>query len=222
MVSHAVRHRGWKPTCVITGRSEVCQSVMFLANPARLTALVGLLASEAAAAGTIEGHVRRSVPTADLSNFVIFVEDIEGPFPAPEQPVVMEQKELRFVPHVLVILAGTTVEFPNNDPLAHNVFSISEAKRFNLGLYSRGTIRRLKFEKPGVVELLCNVHMEMSGFIVVVNNPYFAQTGPDGTFRIKGVPAGRHRLRCWHERFPAQERTVPVPESGSVTVDFSM
>ena len=183
-------------------------------------AFIGLLAWQPVLAGTIQGRVRATGPTADLSNFVISVEDIEGSFPAPEQPAVMEQKELRFVPHVLVVQVGTTVEFPNSDPLSHNVFSISEAKRFNFGLYTRGTIRRLKFEKPGVVELLCNVHLEMSAYIVVVKNPYFARTGPDGAFRIDGVPAGRHRLRHWHERYAAQERTVQVPETGSVTVDF--
>ena len=152
-----------------------------------------------------------SEPAKANPDFVIFLEDIEGSFPVPEKPAVMEQKELRFVPHVLVIQAGTTVEFPNSDPLSH---------RFNLGLYSRGTSRRLRFEKPGVVELLCNVHLEMAGFIVVLKNPYFARTGPDGTYRIPDVPAGLHRLRLWHERLAAQERMVEVPETGSVTVDF--
>ena len=187
-----------------------------------LAALIGVLTWQPVLAGTIEGHVRAAGPTPDLSNFVISVEDIEGPFPPPEQPALMEQKELRFVPHVLAVQVGTTVEFPNSDPLLHNVFSISGAKRFNLGLYARGASRRLKFDKPGVVELLCNVHLEMSGYIVVVKNPYFAKTSTDGTYRIEGVPAGRHRLRYWHERHAAQERTVQVPEIGSVTVDFSI
>ncbi len=191
-----------------------------LKSAALLLGLLFLLASQPGLAGIIEGRVRAPHLGEDLSNFVISVEDIEGPFPAPEQPAVMEQKELRFVPHVLVIQAGTTVEFPNSDPLSHNVFSISEVKRFNLGLYSRGTSRRLKFEKPGVVELLCNVHLEMAGFIVVLKNPYFARTGSDGTYRIPDVPAGQHRLRLWHERLAAQERMVEVPETGSVTVDF--
>ncbi len=194
-----------------------------MVSPAKqvfLAALAGLLTSQPALSGTIEGHVRAAVPTADLSNFVISVEDIEGSFPSPEQPAVMEQKELRFVPHVLAIQVGTTVEFPNSDPLSHNVFSIAEAKRFNLGLYGRGMTRRVRFEKPGVVELLCNVHLEMSGYIVVLKNPYFARTASDGSFRIDGVPAGRHRVRCWHERFPAQERMVQVPEAGTVNTDL--
>ncbi len=191
----------------------------FLRGPLLWT-LAGLLTVQPVAAGTIEGHVRRAGSSADLSNFVISVEDIEGPFPAPERPAVMEQKDLQFVPHVLAIQVGTTVEFPNSDPLSHNVFSISEAKRFNLGLYSRGMLRRLKFERPGVVDLLCNVHLEMSGFIVVVKNPYFARTSSDGAFRIDGIPAGRHQLHYWHERLPPQVLTVQVPETGSVNADF--
>ncbi|MFQ5662640.1 MAG: methylamine utilization protein [Terriglobia bacterium] len=183
---------------------------------------VGLLAGQAALAGTIEGRVRRADPAADLSNFVISVEDIEGSFPAPPEPAVMDQKDLRFLPHVLVIQVGTQVEFPNSDPVAHNVFSISDAKRFNLGLYQRGTVRRVKFDQPGIVELLCNVHLEMSAYIVVVKNPYFARTGADGRFRIAGVPPGRHRLRGWHERLAAHEQEIEVPAKGTVKVIFAL
>ena len=189
---------------------------------ALLLMAVGQLAGLPALAGTIEGRVRTTGAATDLSDFVISVEDLDGPFLLPDKPVVLDQKELRFVPHVLAIQVGTTVEFPNSDPVSHNVFSISDTKRFNLGLYTRGTSRRLKFDRPGVVELLCNVHLEMAAFIVVLKNPYFARPTADGSYRINNVPAGRHRLRCWHERFPVQERTVEVPQAGSLTVDFSM
>lgn len=182
----------------------------------------GLLEAQPVPAGTIEGRVRGSGAMTDLSNFVIFVDDLEGPIPVPEPPAVLNQKELRFVPHVLVVPVGTWVEFPNSDPVSHNVFSISDAKRFNLGMYSRGTVRRLKFDRPGVVELLCNVHMEMAAYILVVKNPFFARSEPDGTYRIEGVPTGRHRLRCWHQALGTQERDVEVPATGSVTVNFLM
>ena len=191
------------------------------ANQALWLVAVGLLIGDSAWPGTIQGRIYRPGTALDLSDFVISVEDIRGPFPAPGKTAVIDQKELRFVRHVLAIQAGTTLEFPNSDPVGHNVFSISEVKHFNLGLYGRGAKRSLKLDQSGVVELLCNVHLGMSAFIVVLENPYFAQTGPDGTYRISGVPAGVHLLRCWHKRFPAQERLVRVTETGTVTVDFS-
>ena len=126
----------------------------------------------------------------------------------------MNQKSLRFVPHVLPIQVGTTVEFANNDPLAHNVFSISSPKRFNLGLYGRGTSRRVRFDEPGVVQLLCNVHQEMSAFIVVVKSPFFARTTADGSFRIDGVPAGRRLVRIWHEQLGERSYQITVAASG--------
>lgn len=191
-----------------------------LASPGLWTVPLALLTALPATAGTVAGRVRFTGGPTAAANFVISVEDIEDELPAREAPALMDQRGLRFIPHVLVVPVGSTVEFPNSDPVRHNVFSISEAKRFNLGMYPRGATRRIKFEQPGVVELLCNVHIEMSGYIVVVKNRYFARTEPEGTYRIEGVPAGRHRLRCWHERFPALERMVEVPETGSVTVDF--
>lgn len=187
-----------------------------------LFVVLALLLALPALAGTIEGVVRTTVATADLSDFVISVEDIEGLFSTPEEPAVVNQKELLFVPHVLVIPMGTTVEFPNSDPVSHNVFSISETKRFNFGLYPRGVKRSMNFNQPGVVVLLCNVHLGMSAYIVVVKNPYFARTGSNGAFRIHNVPAGRHRVRCWHERFLVEERVVEVPERGSLTLDILM
>lgn len=171
-------------------------------------------------AGTVEGTV--NAHAAPDKPFVISIDDIEGPFPPPARPAVMDQSGLRFKPHVLPIVAGTTVAFPNNDPLLHNVFSISEAKRFNLGLYGHGTARSVRFDKVGVVQLLCNVHQEMSAFIVVLKNPYFAVAAAGQRFRIPNVPPGRHRVRCWQEELGARELVIEVPARGSVRADFSM
>ncbi len=188
--------------------------------PALILFWVSLGAEQSGLAGTIEGRIRGNNAGTELSNFVVSVEGLDGAFTSPKEPAVINQKDLRFVPHVLAIQAGTTVEFPNSDPLSHNVFSISKTQRFNLGLYPRGGKRTIRFDEPGIVELLCNVHMEMAGYIVVVKTPYFAKTGPDGSYRIANVPAGQLRLRCWHEGIPTQERVVQVPQMGSTTVDF--
>lgn len=185
---------------------------------------ISLLIAQAAWGGAIEGRVSGGGST-DQSNFVVSVEDIQDPLLASKEPAAikeMDQKRLRFVPHVLAILAGTTVDFPNDDPVSHNVFSISDTKRFNLGLYGRGMKRSIRFDQPGVVELLCNVHMEMSGYIVVLRNPYFALTGRDGAYRIASVPAGRRRVRCWHEKLQAQEKEINVPSEGVVSLNFDM
>ena len=188
-------------------------------------ASISLFVAQWAWSGTIAGRVSRGNSSADLSNIVVSVEDLENSTPAPKEPAVMkemDQKGLRFVPHVLPILVGTTVKFLNSDPVSHNVFSISEAKRFNLGLYGRGTERSIRFDQSGVVELLCNVHMEMSGYIVILKNSFFALAKADGTFQIAGVPAGRHRVRCWHEQLPAQEQEIDVPSEGTVSVNCDL
>lgn len=179
-----------------------------------------LLAVAPLLAGTVEGLVTSRAAVKQV--FVISIDDIEGPFLPPARPVVMDQKGLRFTPHVLPIVAGTTVEFPNNDPLFHNVFSISEAKRFNLGLYGNGTVRSIRFDKAGIVQLLCNVHQEMSAFIVVLKNPYFAVAAAGQRFRIPNVPPGRHRVRCWQEELGTKDLEVDVPTRGSVSANFSM
>ncbi len=184
-----------------------------------ITLLAVLLLPLGLPAGTVAGTVT-APPATDLATFVISIDDAPGPFAPPPRPVLIDQKGLRFIPHVLPILAGTTVEFLNSDPLAHNVFSISAAKRFNLGLYGAGTSRHITFDRPGIVQVLCNVHLEMSAVIVVLPNPYFARTAPDGSFRITGVPPGRHRIRCWHERLAAIEVEVDVPAAGTVNQNF--
>jgi len=122
---------------------------------------------------------------------------------------------------VLPILAGTTVDFVNSDPLSHNVFSVSKPKRFNLGLYPAGQVRSVRFDKPGIVEVLCNVHLEMSAYIIVLKNPFFTTTSSDGTYRLENVPPGRHVVGCWRERGGIQRAEVSVSEGGVHTIDFT-
>ena len=109
------------------------------------------------------------------------------------------QKNKQFVPHLLAITEGTTVEFPNKDPFFHDVFSIYHGRPFDLGLYESGAARKIAFTKPGVSYIFCNIHPEMSAIIVVLSTPYFAQTNVDGDFQIAHLPPGRYKMKVWHE-----------------------
>jgi hypothetical protein len=118
------------------------------------------------------------------------------------------------------VLQGTTVEFTNDDENAHNVFSPSKPDEFDLGTFGRGTRLHL-FRDPGVHVILCNVHVEMVAWVVVLKTPAFATTDKDGAFRLK-LPAGRHRLVLWRPRLPEVERTVEVTESGTVQLEWTL
>jgi plastocyanin len=112
--------------------------------------------------------------------------------------IVTSDKE--FKPRVVVVTVGSTVDFPNSDPFDHNVFSLSQEGLFDLGLYGRGVAKSTRFTRPGIIRVYCNVHAQMSAFVVVRDSPFYAQPGGDGTFTIGPVPPGEYALRAWHER----------------------
>jgi plastocyanin len=137
----------------------------------------------------------------DYSGVAIALAPVERTvLPAAGKPAVMLQKDKTFSPHVLVIQAGSLVEFPNADPIFHNAFSSYNGQVFDIGLYPPGTTRSVRFARPGVVRVFCNIHASMSALIVVVASPYFATTKPDGTFTIAGVPPGQYNFSVFHER----------------------
>ena len=123
---------------------------------------------------------------------------------------VIDQRDKKFIPHVLPVLEGTTVDFPNNDNTWHNVFSTSEINKFDLGLYPSGDHRSVTFSKPGVVRILCNVHPNMEAYVVVKGHPFFAVSDTRGNYRLAAVPVGRYRLEIWH------------PELGTKVVPFHL
>jgi plastocyanin len=174
--------------------------------------------SAAAVAGTIEGKV-------SSGKSVVYVDTIQGKtFPAPAQKPLLSQQGLLFNPHLLVVQQGTTVEFQNNDSVQHNVFwpSIGGNKKegHNLGTWPKGEKRDFKFDQPGVVPLLCNVHPEMSGYIVVSPTPYFAETDANGNYKIENVPDGKYNVVAWHEG--SKPQTKPVEVAGTGKLDFSL
>jgi len=171
-----------------------------------------------AVAGTIEGKVSPGTS-------IVYVDTIPGKtFPAPTQKPLLDQKGLMFSPHLLVIQVGTTVEFQNDDSVQHNVFwpSIGGSRKLshNLGTWPQGEKRPYKFDQAGVVPLLCNVHPEMSGYIVVSPTPYFAQTDASGNYKIENLPDGKYNVVAWHEGIKPQTKSVDVAGTGKA--DFTL
>jgi plastocyanin len=160
---------------------------------------------------------------ADAGGVVLWL-TATGSAPKPENSHLpkrrLEQRDKRFVPHIMAIQTGTEVDFPNRDPFFHNVFSVYEGKIFDLGLYATGESRPVLFSRPGVSYIFCNIHPQMSAVIVTVNTPYFAVSSTDGTFAIKNVPEGTYEFKLWHERSDAQQlaalsRTVSIRSGAS-------
>lgn len=176
--------------------------------------------SLAAIAGTISGQV-----SGVAGQSVVYVDTISGKtFPAPTQRPVIDQKGLVFQPHVSAAQIGTTVDFLNSDSVAHNVFwtSIGGNKKLNhnMGTWPKGERKSFKFDTPGAVPILCNVHPEMSAYLVVVPTPYFAVSDQTGTYKIENVPDGNYTVIAWHEGAKNQSKLVSV--SGDAKADFTL
>ena len=158
-------------------------------------------------------------PVAELRHVVVFLKDAPA---LHTEPTVMEirQKDENFVPRVVAVPIGSEVQFPNDDPIYHNVFSLSRAKTFNLGRFPRGESKSVRVTKPGVVKVFCEIHSHMTATIMVFNHPWFAMVGEDGRFELANVPSGQREITAWHERLG--DRTVPVRvDSGRATeADF--
>lgn len=130
-------------------------------------------------------------------NIVVWLEGEKKSKPLTK--AVVDQRDKLFSPHVSVVTVGTTVQFPNNDSVFHNVFAYYRAKKFDLGMYPRGTSKPEKFDKPGIVAIHCNVHSEMSAYILVVDTPFYAVTDKNGKYTIKDIAPGTYQLHVWHE-----------------------
>ncbi len=188
--------------------------------------------NNSAGGGAYDSKKYKFVPRIDYSqmhDFVVFIEGKAGTNVAPQADVAtvttsrVAQKSAQFAPHILPVMAGTTVEWPNNDDIFHNVFSISDAKNFDLDLYKGNPPdKRVTFDKTGKVDVYCSIHANMSCVVLVLENPYFASVDKDGRYTIKNVPPGKYMLKAWHERLPADEREITVPEAGTVTADFTL
>jgi plastocyanin len=133
---------------------------------------------------------------------------------------VMDQRNESFVPNVLAIVAGTVVDFKNSDRTYHNVFSFTKGNRFDLGRYGRGRSKPVRFDRPGIVRVFCDIHSHMSAFILVFGHRFFAVTDAEGRYQIDGVPPGTYTLVAWNDGQARESRTVTVPEAAGVEADF--
>lgn len=158
-----------------------------------------------------------------VTDAVVYVEAIgaaaDSTLPETARPK-LAQKDQSFVPRVVVVAAGGSVDFPNMDPIYHNVFSVSPPRRFDLGKYPRGESRTVRFTKPGLVNVFCDIHSNMAAFILVVPNRAFAQPRTDGSFRLPALPPGRYALAWWHPDFRGGRREIELGSDDAV-VDVS-
>jgi len=175
-------------------------------------------------AGNITGKVKAK-GAKNSGDAIVYIETAgTKTFPPPKDHPVMDQKNLKFVPHVLPIVAGTTVDFLNSDKVLHNVFSPDNcAEKFNLGSWPQGQRKSYTFKNQGCSPvLLCNVHPEMEGYVVTLQNPYFAVSEKDGSYTIKNVPAGKYTVKIWHEKLKGSPQEVTVKESGDTELNFEI
>ncbi|MBI3326247.1 MAG: methylamine utilization protein [Nitrospinae bacterium] len=175
-------------------------------------------------AATIAGHVADQESKTGVSNAVIWAEPPGEPpsVPPPPEHAVMAQTAMTFVPHVLPILAGTTVEFPNQDTVYHNVYSLSRRKRFDIGLYQPGESRSMTFREPGLVKIFCNIHDFMGAFILVLPSPYFTVSDAKGEYAIANIPPERYSVKVWHEKLVGDPREVNLTGSAVERVFFAL
>jgi plastocyanin len=208
-----------------------------------LLVLAAMATASAAYAGTIAGHVevRRAPRPAeprpatsevgapalpdpfDRRRSIVYLQTApRGAFEAPDNGRArLDQRKQMFEPYVLAIGTGTTVDFPNNDSTYHNVFSLSKAARFDLGRYSRGKSKSVRFDRAGVVRVFCDIHSHMSAFILVFAHRYFTATDANGNYRLEGVPPGTYMVAVWNDGEERDTRPVTIPpEGGQVQLDL--
>jgi len=195
-------------TGVLTGRVHV------VSHPARRLATAGVYP------GRIVG-IQTDRDTSELDNVVVFVDSTMQVESAPQRVSIRQTNE-EFIPHVVAVTSGSTVEFPNDDLIFHNVFSLSRVATFDLGRYPRNASKGRTFTKPGVIKVFCHLHSHMSAIVRVFAHPYFTVPDRDGRFTIPNVPAGRLAVTAWHERAGEVTHQASLGAGGTTELTFSL
>ena len=170
--------------------------------------------------GTINGTVKAK-KAKYLRDTIIYIENVPNTFEPQKEHIVIDQKNMTFIPHVLPLLRGTTVDFLNSDMVQHNVYSPDAvADNFNLGTWLKGETRPFTFNKLGIASIRCNVHVDMLAYVLVLQNPYFARVDNEGKFSIANVPLGKYTVKLWSERLKADDQQVNVIVGPPARVEF--
>jgi len=189
-----------------------------------LTVLVLVLAAGDAVSGPAGGTVRGTVTVLHKSRagVLVYLEGVPGtPTPPKDHPQI-RQHDKQFAPELTVVVKGTTVDFPNEDKIAHNVFSVSRPARFDLGLYKSGTAKSVELKRAGTVDVYCNIHPDMIAHVKVLDNAYYAKTGAGGTFRIENVPPGEYPIVAWLPNGEARGRVkIAADAAAEVSLDVT-
>ena len=170
--------------------------------------------------GTISGEVAGRTPKGRIG-VVVHLEGVPGTFRPPAKPTAIDQKGMTFIPHVVAVQKGGTVVFHNSDALRHNVFT-PDGDKYNLGTWGMGESKPHTFTATGIYHQLCNVHPEMGGIIMVLDNPFFAVTGDDGKFTIPNVPPGKYTIKTWGEKLPDTSHEVAVASGAPAKLDIKV
>ena len=220
-----MRLRTW--TCVVLGtclapavaEAGVLHGTLRVVSPARVQRMSDPYAGRAS---SMPGP--HDMMTGRAEDAVIAIESVPaGADSSPRGPVPrLAQKDQCFLPRVLAIAVGDAVDFPNLDPIFHNVFSLSPVRRFDLGKYPRGQSRRVVFPKVGLVNVFCDIHSNMAAYILVLPNRWYAQPDEAGAWKLPPLPAGSYSVRVWHPDLPEIHRTVTVPATGSVALNLEL
>ena len=216
-------------------KAAIAIGVMVLAAPAAAQTSIGIIrgrvelrhpqvqAERRPNVNDLGMHVGHDM--ADVRRSVVYLESAPSlAFPDFEpQRATMDQRNETFVPHVLAITVGTTVDFPNSDNIYHNVFSLRGPRPFDLGRYAAGRSKSVRFDRPGIVRVFCEIHSHMNAFILVFNHRFFAVTAADGRYQIGRVPPGTYTLVAWNEGSIRESRPIVIPpEGGPVEADFTL
>jgi len=179
-----------------------------------------VLSFNTAEAETIRGAVKYK-SDKDAGKAVVYIEKAYGTFAPSKKNPIMDQIDMTFVPYVLPLLVGTTVDFHNSDGLLNNIYLPSWAGyKFNLGTYPKGVVRPFTFDRLGEITVLCNIHPQMEAYILALQNPYFAVPDKDGKYQIKDIPPGSYKLNMWYKKSVGQAKKIIVEEGKETVVDF--